>query len=185
MNVAALSSVPGGPFLSCQDFTADGSKVLSSGMDHSVKIWDIATEEVQDVVDASAHHTHSEKRYAAENGAGCCSVHIVKRMQSRTQTCTFSPSPLLPPSLSPFPSPCLSLSLFLFPSPSRSPSPLSLPPPLPPLPSSPLPLSPPLPSPSPLPLSPPPLPLHITQELPNSSSSLPSSLLTRNPHKLC
>lgn len=31
-------------------------------MDHSVKMWDIATEEVQDVVDASASHTHSEKR---------------------------------------------------------------------------------------------------------------------------
>ena len=168
MNVAALSSVPGGPFLSCQDFTADGSKVLSSGMDHSVKIWDIATEEVQDVVDASAHHTHSEKRYAAENGAGCCSVHVVKHMQQRTQTCTFSPSPPLPsfpsPPLPPLPvSPPLFLS---FPSPSCSPSPS-------------LPFS--------LPLSPslPPLPLHISQELPNSSSSLPSSLLTRNPHKLC
>ena len=31
-------------------------------MDHSVKMWDIATEEVQDVVHASASHTHSEKR---------------------------------------------------------------------------------------------------------------------------
>ena len=47
---------------SCQDFAEDGSKVLSAGMDHSVKMWDIATEEVKDVVDASARHTHSEKR---------------------------------------------------------------------------------------------------------------------------
>lgn len=80
----------------CQDFTSDGSKVLSAGMDHSVKMWDIATEEVQDVVDASAHHTHSEKRYVvAANGGGCCCVRAVKPMRQRNTTHAFPPSPLL------------------------------------------------------------------------------------------
>ena len=90
----------------CQDFTSDGSKVLSAGMDHSVKMWDIATEEVQDVVDASAHHTHSEKRYVCGSSkwwrlllCSCCQTNAPKKHN----TCI--PSLSSPFSPSPFPSP--------------------------------------------------------------------------------
>ena len=39
-----------------QDFNLSGQLVISSGMDHALKVWDIGTREVQDAVQNSYQH---------------------------------------------------------------------------------------------------------------------------------
>ena len=39
-----------------QDFNLSGQLVISSGMDHALKVWDIGTGEVEDAVKSSYQH---------------------------------------------------------------------------------------------------------------------------------